>query len=163
LKESIKKLEELIIVSSNGEVQSFLKFIKKQIEINELILLTSFRTLKNNSEIKRKIDLLDSRFHVALNPCYFARRWDKFYAQGQNKRFNKNIKNKIYQRDKFLCQYCGFEKKIEIHHVIPQDLGGSHSEYNLVCACENCNRSIGNSLRLPRNWWKLHPESNNVI
>jgi 5-methylcytosine-specific restriction endonuclease McrA len=41
------------------------------------------------------------------------------------------------------CFYCKSPGKIEADHVVPIDLGGTHSIGNLVPACISCNRSKG--------------------
>jgi len=53
----------------------------------------------------------------------------------------------IYVRDDLACVYCG--KGIEdgiiftLDHLIPQELGGSNHESNLVTACKTCNSQKG--------------------
>jgi 5-methylcytosine-specific restriction endonuclease McrA len=47
----------------------------------------------------------------------------------------------IFNRDHYLCQYCGREShQLTLDHVIPRHLGGEHSWENLVSACASCNR-----------------------
>ena len=55
------------------------------------------------------------------------------------------------------CLYCGARDKITLDHVIPIQLGGSHSIGNLVPACGPCNFSKGKKLLMK---WKLERESN---
>lgn len=47
---------------------------------------------------------------------------------------------KLYSSD---CSYCGSHEQITADHVIPVELGGRHSEGNLVPACQSCNSSKG--------------------
>lgn len=47
----------------------------------------------------------------------------------------------IYHRDGFACVYCGAEDKLTLDHLQPRELGGTHSEENLVSACVTCNSS----------------------
>jgi len=52
----------------------------------------------------------------------------------------KEIIEKITERDKKICQYCG--KKADdlvIDHIIPWSRGGRHYPENLVVACRSCN------------------------
>jgi 5-methylcytosine-specific restriction endonuclease McrA len=49
----------------------------------------------------------------------------------------------------YKCTYC--DKSIrfsqaDIDHVWPQSRGGSNSNWNLVVACQSCNRSKGNKI-----------------
>lgn len=54
----------------------------------------------------------------------------------------KSIRERIFARDNYTCQYCGEHgKRLECDHVIPVARGGSHDEENLVTACFKCNRS----------------------
>ena len=47
----------------------------------------------------------------------------------------------IFNRDHYLCQYCGREsRQLTLDHVLPRHLGGEHSWENLVSACVACNR-----------------------
>lgn len=44
----------------------------------------------------------------------------------------------IFQRDGWVCQYCGKEAQ-NIDHVIPRSQGGQHLWENVVAACIPCN------------------------
>lgn len=47
----------------------------------------------------------------------------------------------IFNRDHYICQYCGRETRQQtLDHVIPRHLGGEHCWENLVSACVGCNR-----------------------
>lgn len=51
----------------------------------------------------------------------------------------------VLLRDDFTCAYCGRkDAKMVADHVIPSSKGGGDEFSNLVCACENCNRSKSN-------------------
>jgi 5-methylcytosine-specific restriction endonuclease McrA len=57
----------------------------------------------------------------------------------------------IYQRDKYVCQYCGVKYHAEdltFDHVIPQVQGGEAIWENIVTACLACNNRKGG--RTPR-------------
>jgi 5-methylcytosine-specific restriction endonuclease McrA len=57
----------------------------------------------------------------------------------------------IYQRDKYVCQYCGAKYPAEdltFDHVIPQVQGGTATWENIVTACLSCNNRKGG--RTPR-------------
>ena len=43
------------------------------------------------------------------------------------------------------CAYCGSTNRLTIDHVVPQCKGGSDFLTNMVCCCENCNRSKAHS------------------
>lgn len=82
--------------------------------------------------------------------------WENF--DRRNKRLSiqewRLLRNKIFLRDDYTCQYCGERgKKLECDHVIPVSKGGEHIEANLVTACFKCNRSKGSKLLKK---WRKH-------
>lgn len=66
------------------------------------------------------------------------------YGDGGWSAQKARIGDRIFRRDKFLCVYCGSDKKLCLDHIIPQCRGGSHEDDNLVTACDRCNSSKGN-------------------
>ena len=55
----------------------------------------------------------------------------------------KKLKRLIWERDSYLCFYCGKELNEEnrtVDHLMPESRGGRWSEKNLVAACRPCNR-----------------------
>ncbi len=47
----------------------------------------------------------------------------------------------VYNRDQYICQYCGKEsRQLTLDHVIPRYRGGEHTWENVVSACIPCNR-----------------------
>lgn len=53
----------------------------------------------------------------------------------------KMTKVEIFNRDKYICQYCGCSsRELTLDHVMPRRRGGEHSWENVVSACIPCNR-----------------------
>ena len=53
----------------------------------------------------------------------------------------KMTKIEVFNRDKYVCQYCGITvKDLTIDHVVPKRSGGQHCWENVVTACIPCNR-----------------------
>lgn len=62
---------------------------------------------------------------------------------------------RIYERDKFKCQYCGLDTmsnfdiwwhaNLSIDHVRPKRHGGDDSDSNLVVSCHTCNLYKGST------------------
>jgi hypothetical protein len=80
--------------------------------------------------------LIDDRWQ----PVY----WDRFRHESNRPASNiwKVIREFIFARDNYTCQYCGERgKRLECDHVVPVSKGGSHDNSNLVTACFKCNRS----------------------
>lgn len=47
----------------------------------------------------------------------------------------------VFNRDQYMCQYCGKEtRQLTIDHIIPRYRGGQHTWENVVSACIACNR-----------------------
>lgn len=60
----------------------------------------------------------------------------------------------LFTRDGMVCQYCGTTaaKQYIMEHVVPERRGGVSELYNLVVACDGCNKSKGNEVWIPRDW-----------
>ena len=62
----------------------------------------------------------------------------------QEMKFNRQ---NLFERDKFLCQYCGRKfspKELNMDHVVPRDRGGKTTWENIVTSCLRCNSRKGN-------------------
>lgn len=46
-----------------------------------------------------------------------------------------------FERDGYVCTYCGSGENLECDHVQPVSRGGSNDPENLTTACRPCNRS----------------------
>lgn len=89
-----------------------------------------------------------------------------FYDKLPKRIVTFNRKN-IFERDKYMCQYCGtkppskqaafkwMEKKaLTFDHVIPRSQGGKTTWNNIVTCCQKCNAKKGS--RTPREMgWKI--------
>lgn len=54
------------------------------------------------------------------------------------------IRQFVFKRDGFTCQYCGdTDSDLECDHIIPFVSGGSDELDNLTTSCVSCNRSKG--------------------
>jgi len=56
-------------------------------------------------------------------------------------RQRKMTRYEIFNRDKYMCQYCSEQSRhLTLDHVIPRSRGGEHTWENVVSACVDCNR-----------------------
>jgi hypothetical protein len=52
------------------------------------------------------------------------------------------IKWKVFRRDNFICQYCGWDSgEMTYDHIVPISLGGSTTVENGNTACRPCNKA----------------------
>jgi 5-methylcytosine-specific restriction endonuclease McrA len=59
----------------------------------------------------------------------------------------KFSRQRVYERDRFTCQYCGRvlpAEKLTFDHVVPRSRGGRTDFINIVTACKPCNGKKGN-------------------
>jgi len=55
--------------------------------------------------------------------------------------FSLELKKKIRKEQEGRCAWCGKKtKKLQIHHIIPQRMGGADTKENAVGLCEDCHR-----------------------
>jgi len=67
---------------------------------------------------------------------------DYTYPENESKRIRENTiqlvgKLNEMNRNINICEICGLDKNIEIHHIIPLWKGGTNDVYNLICVCSN--------------------------
>ena len=98
---------------------------------------------------RRKAKIKGSKSFCCAKCC---QNWNKenLSKKGVRKEISPKKRFNILERDNFSCVYCGKTgDKLEIDHIIPQSLGGTNSESNLVACCSACN--LGKLDRLPIN------------
>ncbi len=54
--------------------------------------------------------------------------------------FSREIKDQIRQEQNGCCAACGKKCKTQIHHIIPQGMGGSDERVNGVGLCADCHK-----------------------
>lgn len=72
--------------------------------------------------------------------------------------FSENIKKEVREKSAFQCCIC--QSVIpDVHHIIPQEEGGSDTIDNAAPLCPNCHRQLGNNpdhrkvIIQARDWW----------
>lgn len=53
------------------------------------------------------------------------------------------VRERVYERDGWVCVFCGLSGDLTLDHIYPWSLGGSDDEDNLQTACRPCNSSKG--------------------
>jgi len=63
----------------------------------------------------------------------------------EDNRLDENIRLATLMRDGFKCIQCGkTECKLQVHHIIFKNRGGSDSIYNLISLCKKCHEDVHN-------------------
>lgn len=62
-----------------------------------------------------------------------SRRWASYDARMTQK--------SVLEIDK-VCTVCGSDKKLGVHHIVPQSEGGADEEHNLVTVCDPCEKHV---------------------
>ena len=58
-------------------------------------------------------------------------------------RIPEDLREEVYRRDGFVCQYCGIERSandLTIDHIVPLARGGLDEMFNYVTCCRRCNQ-----------------------
>lgn len=61
------------------------------------------------------------------------------------RRPSKNLREKVFARDKYRCVVCGSTENLTIDHRIPYSKGGTTEMSNLQTLCESCNQTKADS------------------
>ena len=59
------------------------------------------------------------------------------------KTIKEELRNKVFERDKYKCVKCGKKEKLVMDHIVPFIRGGKTELKNLQTLCSNCNRIKG--------------------
>jgi 5-methylcytosine-specific restriction endonuclease McrA len=66
------------------------------------------------------------------------------YQQGINYGYT-NTKAYVLTRDGHICQHCkgkSKDSKLEVHHIVFRENGGSDEEVNLIALCKTCHNKL---------------------
>ena len=92
-----------------------------------------------------KIVLEVSQFdtHLMKNPALVSEKVKHWgYQKGFDYGFSSR-KEAVLNRDNYTCQCCGKKHtRLEVHHIIYRNQGGTDDEDNLITLCEDCHKAI---------------------
>lgn len=80
--------------------------------------------------------------HALKNPAVLNNKW--LYQKGTNYGF-ANTKAYVLSRDGYTCQHCKGKSKdnrLEVHHIVFRNNGGSDEQENLITLCKTCHDSL---------------------
>lgn len=113
----------------------------------ELIDMLRRKGYSRSSEISTIIDefnitrLYAWRYHA--RDAIARGEWREGHPKLEIERW-KAIRDKVFQRDGFRCQYCGSKTDLECDHINPVYNGGLPLMENLQTLCARCNWKKGN-------------------
>lgn len=87
----------------------------------------------------------EQRFHAECLATDFAGMYSLVESR-KRQQIKPNKRKRIFERSKGVCELIGCNELIsqdkELHHIIPENLGGSKGEDNLVMLCDGCHDII---------------------
>jgi hypothetical protein len=98
---------------------------------------------------RKKLLILD---YADRERIHFEKLWHKFYSDSAKQavlpleRISEEVKIAVWRRDQGRCADCGSKERLEFHHIIPRNKGGSSTVRNVELLCESCNRKKGDRL-----------------
>jgi 5-methylcytosine-specific restriction endonuclease McrA len=72
-----------------------------------------------------------------------SKKCDNRHRRGMSDIAWRKLRQQIFERDAFECQYCGSSHNLTCDHIIPLVRGGTNETSNLATACRSCNSSKG--------------------
>ena len=98
----------------------------------------SLETRRHLSKVKKrlfKLGILVPALKGKGNPDKYKRSLDLEW---------RLIREKVLERDLYTCQWCGSQKRMEVHHIIPYRISKAHKETNLISLCRKCHKKTYN-------------------
>lgn len=62
-----------------------------------------------------------------------------------------------YIRDNNICQDCGSNENLEVHHILPVSQGGQNTLSNLKVVCDQCHKENYKDVHYPKDKSKIIP------
>jgi len=163
--EAIVTLQQMVILSDYNDILSMSKedisnktSIPVHIIEKGIAILSSPDNLSNHAETYggREIINLNSR----TEPVWLVVNASIYKVRKTPSIWNR-IRNIVFQRDNYTCQYCG-RTGVALHcdHVFAKSRGGSDNIDNLKTACAYCNLSKGAK---DVNEWKMGRLFNEMV
>lgn len=92
----------------------------------------------------------------------FLNRYGTSIPEPLRRKLSARLRVLIYERDNYICQYCGrHTQSPHCDHILPFSRGGADHPSNLVTACPECNWS--KSDKTPKEWFGWLARGNRFI
>ncbi len=69
----------------------------------------------------------------------------------KRKKISGSLEAKLLVESHCTCNVCWHSKEVEIHHIVPVELGGENTEANLIVVCLNCHSAVHTKKDMARN------------
>lgn len=133
-------------IKEGGFKEKRLEQFQSVIDDENAFRFRAFRKTSQYPDIAVSFAWLEER-HEKLAKIGFETTLRKFHSKNQRRLMNKDLRNRIKERDAYTCQMCGKympdEVGLQIDHIIPVSKGGKSVESNLRVLCSKCNGRKG--------------------
>lgn len=72
-------------------------------------------------------------------------------AKNTRKPIPADLEAKLLVESRDTCNICWKNREVQIHHIIPVELGGDNADENLIVVCLNCHSEVHTKRELARN------------
>lgn len=156
----VKKTKKLITVKG-GVWQKLLDVLFENLE--EIVNNATLIKVSGQHNYARRIRELRAEgwniVYSATPSGYILKSTEKIKVVSADKYINLKLRQKILERDRYICQLCGHKSgehyqdgsnvKLEVDHIIPLTQGGRTLEENLWTLCSRCNAGKKSLLAYP--------------
>ena len=115
--------------SVKNKIQSHIdeiEFCKKILPVSKIVLEVS----QFDTHLMKNPELIDEK----------VKHWG--YQEGFDYGYSSR-REAVLNRDNYTCQCCGKKHvRLEVHHIIFRNLGGTDDEKNLITLCEKCHKAV---------------------
>lgn len=105
---------------------------------------------------------IETLTNIPINSIrYWFKKWGfkaRTLAEAQKGKLNHGYKDglpnnpyRAYIRDNKKCKICGYDRIVQIHHILPRCEGGKDDLNNLITLCPNCHSLVHRKLIIIHN------------
>jgi hypothetical protein len=84
-----------------------------------------------------KQDTIDRDFKHRVY-CSYKCSYKGTVKNPQQKKRNQDLIRLSKYKEKTYCELCGYDKVLDIHHILPRNKGGNDEDCNKIILCPNC-------------------------
>ena len=65
-------------------------------------------------------------------------------------RRSRTVRKQALERDEYVCQRCGEDERLEVHHRVPLHRGGADILTNTITLCAHCHKQVTDKMQSKR-------------